>query len=225
MAEEPERKRPEVHWRDLVKACRSIRHVVSSTDTKWCWISLFYVPEEGAPKAEVMKQLKESFEKSTRNEDHDEEVFRKVDNEFRKIRQIRRFNHVTIKECFYLSAIDDFDPSRWNKGQMLLVDFIREARSSWENKTHDQTLEGHSLLKELIQTIQKSHQAVETRIQALEEHFSHLIHMQSEDVVTRCQMVEEQVSSEIKAHKQTTESRLLKLETQVEDLSQPPNLQ
>lgn len=203
MAEEPERKRPEVHWRDLVKACRSIRHVVSSGIDQWSWMSFnFHVPEQGSKRIKLIQRWKISFDQATSDDDHDEEVFRNVDAELRRLRKERPYKGSTlIKNCFYKTV--DFDPYVWNRGEMTLIDFIREARASWEKRTTDRIDQELQYLNNLVQVLEKSRQEIGVRFNLLEI----------------------KIFQAFEQLKQETDQRLRKLETQVEDLSQPPNLQ
>lgn len=92
MTEFPEIKRSPTGWKVL--------HANSFVNGRYCWISFVYVLKKGFDKNEVLKRLTEDFENSTRKEEHDEEVFREVDKDFKKIRQVRIFNQVTIEEYF-----------------------------------------------------------------------------------------------------------------------------
>jgi hypothetical protein len=145
MAEELERKRPEVHWKDLVLLC----HATHGSDTTWNVL--------GYPvyRIDAHEPLRRKFHLAIDQNISDPECF---DLLLKGIEEVRS-NQFTcqwklLKNCMSKRQVPGkgvFDPDKW--GDISVQEFTRQARESWMK---EMSPVGHyALISRTIEAIEK----------------------------------------------------------------------
>ncbi len=145
-----------VHWKDLVRGCRAIRHAGSEKSWNSFGFGISASEKDEEKWRSLISRWEKSFEGATRDDDTDEEVFMNVGSVLNQLRRERGYScSVLIKDCFPSSINDQFDNLKWSNGEMTLGEFLKQSRESWENRNLEYTKQMIEIMARLCQGIEK----------------------------------------------------------------------